>query len=388
MSNMPLDALLRYLGQDPGNLSLRKDVIRAAFDAAQWAPARAVIDGGLAQAPDDPALLAYSGFAYLQARRYGDAERVLSTAIERGLDAPEPRYNLAFARFALGRHEEALGELSNANLCAAVPLALLLRVRCLHHLQRHEEAITACLAYLQVAPDSADGHGVLALLLQEAGRVEEAEAHVAAAFARDPQQLEAMLAFASIQQEAQDLATARSCFAKLVEIHPGCGRGWLGLGLVELTDLRVEVAKQRIERAAACMPLHIGTWHVLAWTCLMQGDVDAAERAFVKAMAINRTFGETHGGLAAISALRGRGDEAREGIRRALRLDPRCMSARFAELVLLQHAGKRDEARAVLETFLNQRAPGRDVLFRDLVATHVRYIQARDGAQGARPTVH
>jgi tetratricopeptide (TPR) repeat protein len=372
---------------DEGNSSLRRDAIAEAFDAGDWTAARDLIDEGLRRLPDDASLLALSGFEHLQSRRYADAERALSAAISNGLEAPEPRYNLAFARFAQGRHEEALAILDE-RVYGTVPLAILLRARCLHHLQRHDEAIAASSSYLQVEPDRADAHGILALLLQETGRSREAQPHIAVALGRDPHQLEAMLALASIQQDAQELAAARASFGKLVEIYPGCGRGWLGLGLVELADLRVDIAKKRIERAVECMPRHIGTLHVLAWICLMQGDVDGAERAFVKAMALNRTFGETHGGLAAISALRGRGDEAREGIRRALRLDPRCMAARFAELVLLQRAGKHDEARAVIERFLQQRAPGRDVLFRDLVATHLHYIQARESAESARPTVH
>jgi len=380
--------LLGYLGQDSTNLILRLDATREACDVGQWDTAQTLVDEGLKIHPGQRELLALSGLVHLQAQRYGEAEQALSAALAAGLEAFEPRYNLAFALFAQSRHEEALAQLADPRLAAAVSLALLLRARCLQHLQRHDEAIAACSDYLRVAPEAADAHGILALLLQESGRGAEAQSHIGAALAQDPNQLEAMLALASIQRDAQDLAAARSSFGKLLEAYSNCGRGWLGLGLVELADERVDVAKKRIERAAECLPRHIGTWHVLAWICLMQADVDGAERAFVKAMAVNRTFGESHGGLAAVAALRGRTDEAREGIRRAMRLDPRCMSARFAELILLQRAGKGNEARALFEDFLNQPVPGRSDLYRDLAIAHMRHMQSRRATGETRPTVH
>lgn len=66
----------------------------------------------------------------------------------------------------------------------------------------------------------------------------------------------------------------------------------------------------------------------------MRGELAEAEQTFRKALALDRNFGESHGGLAVVSALQGKKSEAEEGVQRALRLDPEGLSARYAEMVL------------------------------------------------------
>jgi len=60
-------------------------------------------------------------------------------------------------------------------------------------------------------------------------------------------------------------------------------------------------------------------------------------------MALDRTFSETHGGLAVLHILQGRLDIAEPEVKRALRLDPKCFSGRFAQSLLLS---KSDPAQA------------------------------------------
>ncbi len=134
------------------------------------------------------------------------------------------------------------------------------------------------------------------------------------------------------------------------------------------------------------MPEHIGSWHVLAWIQLLQGELVAAERAFERSMTLDRNFSETHGGLAVIAALQGREEEARTSLKRALRLDPQSMSAQCARIVLLRRDGKHDEAKAVLDAFLARPVSGSDMRFRDLIATHVKYLKT--GAGGEQGGVH
>lgn len=382
-----LNRLLAYLEHDSGNLALRKDAVREACDAGQWETARRLIDAGLEAHPDEAGLLALSGFAHLQAQRYDDAEQTLSTALARGVSAPEVRYNLAFARFMQRRYSDALELLADPLMSQALPLALLLRARCLHHLQRPEEAIADCREHLIAAPSDADTYGLLGLLLQEQQRNEEAKLHIDIALQQNPKQLEAMLARACLQSDQQEYDAARLSFDKLLQAYPECGRGWLGQALIKLSHLQFEEAKHDIERAAMYLPEHLGTCHVLAWVQLMRGDVAAAQQAFDRAMALDRNFGETHGGLAVIAALQGREDDARASIKRALRLG-QSMSAVYAEMLLLQRHGKNEEARAVLDAFLARPVAASNVQFRDLVTAHMRYLQARAGADPASVVLH
>jgi len=81
-------------------------------------------------------------------------------------------------------------------------------------------------------------------------------------------------------------------------------------------------------------------------------------------LALNRNFGETHGALAALAALSGDDDAARDGIRRALRLNSQTMSVQYAQFVLSHRTGDRESARALLETFLDRPVPGKGFTFR------------------------
>lgn len=108
----------------------------------------------------------------------------------------------------------------------------------------------------------------------------------------------------------------------------------------------------------------------------LYGDVGAAHAAFEKALAIDRNFGETHGGLAIVAALQGREADAHLGIKRALRLDPQALSPRYADMVLLRRQGRHREVQAVFESALSQ-AGGRGTKLREMVISQMRYLIAR-----------
>jgi len=372
-----LQRLQSFLQADAGNVALRKDAIREACDTGQWQIAQELIEAGLLIGPDDAGLLGHAGFVHLQQQRYDDAERVLSAALAQGLDTPELHYNLAFAIFMQRRYEAALEHLNAPLLPLELPLARLLKARCLHHLGRRPEAIEACWMFLVSAPDHAEAHGLLALLLNDESQQESAAEHVQAALTRDPQQLEALLAHASMQFAAHSYDEARRSFESLVKSHPDCGRGWLGLALVDLNLMRMDAARRSIELATKHSPDHLGGWHILGWIHLVSGDVASAQQAFERALEVDGRFSESHGGLAIVAAMQGRQEDARRSIKLALRLDRDAMSPQYALLLLLQQEGLAQEAQAVLDDFLARPAPRSDMSYRDMVEAHQRYLRSR-----------
>jgi tetratricopeptide (TPR) repeat protein len=369
-----LARLLEYIRSDDGNLPLRRDTIRAACDERHWEVARQLLDDAPSAHAQDGELMALRGFVLLHAESYVEAEKALATAIASGVQATAVRYNLAFALFMQKRHADALEILVALPAPQVLPLALLLRARCLHHLGRREEAAKDCTAYLAEVPDDVQARGVLALLLYEQGETEVAREHATAALRGDAAQLEALLTLASIQADSADASAARSTFQALTRAHPQCGRAWFGLALLELADARIDEARSSISAAAAHTPEHVGTWHVMAWTDLMRGDIAAAAAAFERALAIDRNFAETHGGLAVIAACNGQEEAARQSIKRARRLDPNAMAPYYAELLLLQRQGRDAEARQLLETALARTTPSGDTKYSDLIVAHMRRL--------------
>jgi Flp pilus assembly protein TadD len=97
------------------------------------------------------------------------------------------------------------------------------------------------------------------------------------------------------------------------------------------------------------MPEHIGTWHILAWTYISLEDYPQALATFEKSYQLDRTFGETHGGLAVAHALLGDSQKADRHIKLAEKIAPDSFSVIYAKMVRLTQQGKTKEANALLE---------------------------------------
>jgi len=380
MTNTPsrLTRLLRFLELDPRNLALRLDAIRDALDAGSWDIARQLLDDGLLAYPHDPRLQELSGFSHLQAQRYVEAEQALRAALVAGPQTPELSHHLATALFMQRRHADALAQLDSLESAPGRSPGWVLRARCLHHLRRPVEAIAALESHLGAAPDDAEAHGLLALLSYDERRGDDAtRKHVDAALHRNSRQLEALLTLASMQSDAHEIDAARASFREVLRVDSSCGRAWLGLALLNLREMRLTEARRDIEVAANHLPEHLGTWHVLAWVDLMLGDVVGAQSAFATALLLDRNFGETHGGLAVIAALQDREEDARISVRRALRLDPQSLSAKYAEILMLQREGRHREAQAALEALLSRPAGPGGQQYRELIVAQLQALRAR-----------
>jgi tetratricopeptide (TPR) repeat protein len=373
--------LLGLLEFDPGNLLLRLDAIREAFSNSAWDAARRLLDAGLEAHRGDVRLHELSGFLFLQAQRYSDAEEALRRALAVGLRSPHLIYYLAMALLMQGRYHDALSQVSALSATGYELPGLVLRARCLYHLRRAAEAIAALQTHLHVMPDDAEANGLLALLLYEQGHVDEARAHLNAALERQPQQVEALLALACLRSDANEVDAARASFEAIVGVESRCGRAWLGLALLNLREARIEQARRHAQEAAMHLPEHVGTWHVLAWTNIMLGDVDGARAAFEKALTIDRNFAETHGGLAVIAALQDRRPDAELGARRALRLNPESLAAKLAEILLLRSAGRGEDAKLALDSLLSRQSAHEGLPYRDLVLAQLQFLRERGGGK-------
>jgi tetratricopeptide (TPR) repeat protein len=371
-----LERLLGLLAREPGNLGLRKDVVREACKMDAWERVGEIAEEGACLYPDDTEMLVLSACVHMNGKRYAEAEKALAAAIALGFEPVEVRYHLAFARLMQRRHAQALEILKVPLMSFELPRALILRARCWHHLGRRDEAIKDCRAYLAHASMDAETNGLLAILLYEDNQHSPARRHADAALLRDPLQCEALLTLALIHADGDNDVLARHIFERLLAKHPVCGRGWLGLALLKLRHSQVEEAKRDVELATQYTPDDIATWQVLGWIEIMRGDVTAAQRAFETAHTIDRNFAETHGGLAVVAALQGHEDQARLSVKRALRLDPEALSSRYAEVLLFHRsAGGQAKGREILRKVLERPAPRADMRHLDLVVQHLSRLR-------------
>lgn len=368
--------LTRFLTQDPSNLSLRSQAIASAFAVGAWDEAEALLEEGFIQAPDNAELHAHAGYLALRNQQYPDAQSHFEQALANGLALLQIRYNLAFAQFQQGLHQESLNNLKTIAAEDGMTHDMhLLHARCLHHLGQREAAIEVL---QKLASDKPEAEGLLALLLHELDRSEDALAAANRALANDPNQLEALLARASTLIEQDQYGAARHDLEFATQQHPHCGRAWSGLAQLDFRDFNFDRAQLALEKAVVQMPNHIGTWHLLAWLFIMKGDVAQAKTAFQRSYEIDRNFGETHGGLAVIAALEGQPKLADEYIKRAKRLNPNGFAAQYAAMVLLEKQGKAAEAKALFTRVMETTHPDLGSAPGLLVARRLEELQQSD----------
>lgn len=265
-------------------------------------------------------------------------------------------HDLAYAQFVEGHAEEALQTLAHAHDADGDTVAVaLLKARILHR-QKQLEAALEVLAPIQAGARLPEVQGLSALLWLDIGDTTRASEQAELALKADPDQHEAGLVRGTVALWSQRVQESTAAFERVLARHPESGRAWLGLGQNVMLRGDVPVARSMLERAVTEMPDHIGTWHALAWCQLLEGDLAGAKHSFDKAFALDRTFGETHGGFALVHALRFERKEAEESIKRATRLDPQGRAARYAQSVLLLDDGRVDEARKLIDSILARTA--------------------------------
>jgi tetratricopeptide (TPR) repeat protein len=268
-------------------------------------------------------------------------------------------HDLAYAHLSLGHFEEAMRALDNARPegVDAISIALL-KVRIFHHQGQYAAAL-ALLETVAGGPRLAEAFGLRAMLLFDSGDTAQASAVAARALDIDPSQYEAAIVAGTIALWERRLDASQALFDGVLAMDPHSGRALLGIGQNRMLRADMPAARAALERATAAMPGHIGSWHALAWCQLLEGDLAGAADSFGRAFAIDRTFGETHGGMALVHALRGDRLAAEESIKRATRLDANGLSARYARSVLLLDEGRKEEAQAIVDDIL--KSPGHAV---------------------------
>ena len=345
--------LSHFADQDPSNPSLLCDLLDELLSADR-------ADDALARirlAPETLQQLPAVRFREARcAMLRGDTThvvKILLPLVENMPDVPTGvTHDLAYAELALGQPDRALATLGRAKPVGEDAIAVgLLKARIFHRLQQFDAALDA-LAPLSVCARQAEIHGVRALILLDAGDTTLSSSEADKALALDPQQHEAALVRGTVALWDQRTQISTETFESVLTGHPRSGRALLGLGQCLMLRGDIPDAHALLERASVEMPEHIGTWHALAWCQLMQGDLSGAKRSFDRAFAIDRTFGETHGGLALVFALRGERVQAEESIKRATRLDPKGRSALYARTVLLLDAGHTEAAAQVVQRAL------------------------------------
>jgi Flp pilus assembly protein TadD len=329
-----LERIERYLASDPGNALLLGKAIDLCLSLGHIEGARQHADSALRQSSHDPLIRHRHGKVLIAEGKLDEAGQIIDALLRQVSDV-NIAFNLAFVRYRQQRFADARAALEPfMESGEANPQAAALFLRILHHLGEFAEAIEVVRRQMPGCHGDAEFLSAASLLLFDADQLEEAQRLSDAALAGSARPLEALVVAGSLALGRDDAGTATALLKEALTVSPADGRSWAALGMATLLNGDTAGAKAHLERAVTKLPTHIGTLHALGWCHIVSGELAQAEQAFRQALALDHNFGESHGGLAVVSALQGKKTEADEGVQRALRLDPQGLSARYAQMVL------------------------------------------------------
>jgi len=366
-----LNQIEGYLRSDPGNKDLLTMGIDLSLAIGDSARAARHADAACERYPNDPFFINRRGNVLLTQSNWSAAEPLFAKLL---VEHPNVYLacTLADCQVRLGRHQDALATMTPYLAEPELPpRAATMVVRTLHHLGDFDGAQAMIAAHRDRFSGEPTFLAAASLLCLDAGDVAEAAALSDAALAAGAKPLEALVVTGTLALGESDTDTAIARFNEALSINPNEGRSWSGLGLSNLLKRDLAAAAAQLEQAVKFMPKHIGSWHALGWCRLFSQDLDQAAAAFQTALDLDRNFGESHGGVAVVAALRGQRAVAEAAIERAVRLDPQGLTARYAQMVLNGDAADPERFKAIAYRLMAGRTtPGGESLT-SVVKRHV-----------------
>jgi len=355
-----LQRLSAFLAQDPGNTELACEVFDLHFTAGSFSDARNVLDALPEEAKHHVGVRFRHARLALVVGDYAQAERTLTELAASGHARPAIAHDIAFAQLCQRDLDAAHASIETAlDRHGETPALRILQARVALMRKDYEGAQAALTHALRLDPHEATAHGLRALAWLDAGDDAQAAHAADTCLAQHPDQHEALLAAGTTALWRGEAERSATHYARALERFPNSGRALSGMAQCRMLAGDLEGARALLERAVVAMPDHIGTWHALGWIQLLAGDLDLAEKSYTEALALDRNFSESHGGLAVVALLDERYVEGEECMKRALRLDPNGVSGRYARSLWLQHTGEHQAADAVFAELMRAGAmPG------------------------------
>lgn len=371
-----LERLDGYLRADPGNNALLIDAFETALACGDWERASNYLAQGQALKSEGLAWNLREADLCLAQQRYDEAVAVLDALGQ----TPNPPaglrevllHNLAFVDLRRGRFQECIAKLAGAmELPSATGQGEVeqpqtttgalqqLWLRALHQ----EGELTRAIHWAQDAERERRldwrAAGVASLIAIDASEFGAAQRWCAMSLeGRAPREIpvETFVTQASLALAGQDAARAIQFAEAALALSPGDGRAWSTRGFAALLEGAIGPARAAFLQAVSAMPKHIGTWHGLGWAQILGGELAGARQSFETALALDRNFAESHGGLAVVLAMQEQRTDAATHIALALKLDPQNVSGRYASALLEGGVRSADDLQRLARRLLRGRA--------------------------------
>ncbi|WP_143873865.1 tetratricopeptide repeat protein [Catenovulum sediminis] len=341
-----------YLDYDPSNVQLIIDCINIAAEIGLYDEILLLTQHAIDQGIIDGFIASNRGYAHLVRADYEDAELWLLKALKYNPINDVNYFNLAYVYYYTERYTEAL-EIIKQKITECSSHISVLEGRLLYLLgdSVSSEALLVKSVNELDEKSQLESKALLSLVYYDNNKLEDAYL-LANEVLSNKNVMEALLAKASVEMERQQNSAALESFSRVCELYPNIGRAWIGLATVQFNEFLFDEALESAIQATLLTPSHIGSWHLVGWIYLMKGLPQKALNAFEASYEIDRSFADTHGGLASAYSMLGQEQLALQHKQLAKRLDSSSKSVLFAEFVNLYTSGKADQAKKFLTKVL------------------------------------
>ncbi|MGE5566079.1 MAG: tetratricopeptide repeat protein [Parcubacteria group bacterium] len=347
-SSTRLKRLLGFLERDPDNASLLADAAEEAFGEGERETAAKLLARYEAASPLPPPLQNLKGLTALSGGDFATAADIFQALLSENSADPVLRFNLAWAKSMLEDWDGAV-EMLDDETAVTVPNAAALKIHGLHHLGRLDEALACGRELARRMPDDKDLMGALANAAIDAEDLALAREYAT----RAGGQHEGLSALGMVLLNDSDIPAAMTAFEHALEVRPDDARAAVGKGLALMAENNPAKAAPWLDKGAERFGEHLGSWVASAWAYFAAGDLVTSRARFEKALAIDDTFAEIHGGLAVLDIAAGDLESAKRRTEVALRLDRQCFSAALAKSLLLAAEGNAQAAERIRNIALN-----------------------------------
>ncbi|WP_318468204.1 tetratricopeptide repeat protein [Photobacterium leiognathi] len=364
-----VNRLREYFKFDPKNIDIALQLIEALANQGDFDEALFILNEAKQYHIDEPMLISWSAHLGLATSDFKSAITAYNQLFELGYSQTGLIVNSALAHYQLGDYRRAkklLDSVEDLDVTNKI-----LKARCNAQLEETIAAITDVNSLLTLCSDEQlpEILGLLSLLYLDDAQYDLAKEYCEKTLSLDDKQFDARLTAASLALYKIRIDDALSFIEPLDKEYPDTGRIIAMKALVYMYLQRFDLAINLYERACEKMPAHVGSRINLGWCFFSVGEKDKAKQCFNDGVKIDRTFAESHGGLALISALSEEWSESQVHFKRALKLDPLSPSALFARSLYFKSKGREKEAESIVSGLINHKSELSEVTLKDIVSS-------------------
>lgn len=350
-----IDRLLAFWQQDKSNITLLSDICDAICHSGDSQRLFDIVNLIPSDIKNSPEVVGLLGWAFLRLSRFDDAAGYFNQLADNSSVRVNGLATILYFQRQFKEAQALLNTFLSQNEHMAFPTLVILQARCSYFLGDLDSGYNLLETIKADNPAiEAERLGLLAMLCVDMLLMPDAEEAANQALKLNNRNHDALLAMASVLMHSTEYSNAKGLVEKGKQWFPRSGRFWLLDAQIRMFETNIADAKVSASTAVEFMPDHIGSWHIKAWTELLQNQFSDALNSFDSALSLNRNFAESHGGKAVALFQLGQIEEATKCTQVALRLDPNCVTGAYALSLQERINGDAAKAQQTIESILSR----------------------------------